>query len=94
MRTVVYGLAVVILIVALLSWRGGCFSPRSVRDDARTANVTGQQLDKVAKEVPAIREEQKEKQDEVEKIEGADQPLPPGFGTELERVRKRPQNTR
>jgi hypothetical protein len=75
---------IALAIIVLFSWRSGCAQSRR----ADQAVTVGKQLDKVAKETPAIRAEQKEKEDEVQEIDGADQPLPDGFGAELERVRR------
>ena len=58
------------------------------RDDNRTQVATGKALDRVATETPVIRQEQAEKQREVDQIQGADTPLPDGFGKSLERVRR------
>jgi len=58
------------------------------RDDNRTQIATGKALDRVATETPVIRQEQAEKQREVDQIQGADTPLPDGFGKSLERVRR------
>jgi hypothetical protein len=58
------------------------------RDDNRTQVATGKALDRVATETPVIRQEQAEKQNEAEKIKGADTRLPDGFGRSLERVRR------
>lgn len=81
------------IAVALLCVLGFGLSYCSKRDDdakgaAQTANATGKALDRVAEQTPAIRQDQKEKQDEVDTIEGADQRLPDGFGADLERVRR------
>lgn len=56
--------------------------------DLAPARATVDALDKVATETPVIRQDQQEKQDEVETINGADERLPDGFGAELERVRR------
>lgn len=75
-----------ILIGASLAWcsqRGA-----SQKRDAVVAKTTGRALDKVVAQTPIIRNEQKVKENEVAKIEGADERLPDGFGVELERVRR------
>jgi len=61
---------------------------RKARAEASVAQATGKALDRVAAETPVIRQEQAEKQNEAEKIEGADTRLPDGFGRSLERVRR------
>ncbi len=58
------------------------------RDDNRTQVATGKALDRVATETPVIRQDQAEKQREVDQIQGADTPLPDGFASQLERVRR------
>ena len=58
------------------------------RDDNRTQVATGKALDRVASETPVIRQEQAEKQREVDQIEGSDTRLPDGYGKSLERVRR------
>lgn len=78
-----------ILIVVTLSWCGERERRQRARSEASVAAATGKALDKVAKETPAIRQDQEEKQREVDRIPGADQRLPDGFGADLERVRRR-----
>lgn len=56
--------------------------------DIQVAKTTGKALDAVTTKTETIRSEQKAKEDEVAKIEGADQRLPDGFGRDLERVRR------
>jgi hypothetical protein len=60
----------------------------------RTQAATGKALDKVATETPIIRQDQEEKQRAVDEIEGADTPLPDGFGADLQRLRDRRENPR
>lgn len=61
---------------------------QSQKRDAVVAKTTGKALDKVAEQTPVIRQEQKEKENEVSAIEGSDARLPDGYGSELERVRR------
>lgn len=56
--------------------------------EARSQRAATQALDHVATQTPIIRADQEEKQRAVDQIQGADQPLPDGFGAELERVRR------
>lgn len=79
--------AIVSLLCLSLAVFTMCRKP-SARNEAKVSGSVGKQLDRVAAETPAIREEQSEKQREAEKIEGADTPLPAGFGQSLERVRR------
>ena len=46
-------------------------------------------LDNVAAQTPVIRQEQEEKQADVDKIEGSDTRLPDGYGDSLQRLRER-----
>lgn len=85
-RFVQIGAVIVVLIFmgVTLAWCVG----RGGRDDARIAAATGKALDKVAEQTPVIRQEQAEKQREVDQIEGSDTRLPDGYGKSLERVRR------
>jgi hypothetical protein len=91
-RIVQLGAIVVVLLFAMAVL--SMCNARSARNDARIAAATGKALDKVAEQTPAIRQEQEEKQRAVDDIQGADQPLPPGFGSDLERVRRGERNPR
>lgn len=62
---------------------------QSQKRDAVVAKTTGKALDKVAEQTPVIRQEQKEKENEVSAIEGSDARLPDGYGASLERVRSK-----
>lgn len=77
---------VVALVVGLLSWRASCSGDERAQRNTQVA--TGKALDKVAEQTPIIRQDQEEKQREVDQIPGADQRLPDGFGRDLERVRR------
>lgn len=78
-----------VIILCLLGFGLSYCSKRGddAKGAAQTSNATGKALDKVAEQTPAIRQEQQEKQDEVDTIKGADARLPDGFGADLERVR-------
>ena len=80
--------AVVVVVVLLLSWCADRARLKTMRGEATVAAATGKALDTVAEQTPVIRQQQAEKQREVEKIEGADQRLPDNFGRNLERVRR------
>lgn len=84
--------AVVALMVLAVFVLGRCDRDRSREQDRAIA--TGKALDKVAKETPAIRQDQQERQREVDQIEGSDQRLPDGYGAELERLRDRERDPR
>jgi hypothetical protein len=85
-RIVQIGAIVVVLCFCLAAFTM-CNKP-SARNEAKVARSVGKQLDRVAAETPVIRQEQEEKQREASQIEGADTPLPDGFGPSLERVRR------
>lgn len=74
-------------LARLLPWTS---QHRAARAEAQLvpAVASAKALDEVATATPAIRADQKEKEDEVDKIDGADARLPDGFGAELERVRR------
>lgn len=84
--------AIGVVLLILILWAALTYQTHRADqavEDARTARVTTDALDRVATETPIIRDDQKERQDEVDKIPGADQRLPDGFGADLERVRQR-----
>lgn len=84
-------IALVVIVLAILltmSWCADRARLKTMRGEATVAAAVGEALDTVAEQTPVIRQEQAEKQREVEKIEGADQRLPAGFGASLERVRR------
>lgn len=81
-------LIMLVIIMLALSWCSQRDRARKARSEATIAAVTGKALDQVAAETPAIRQDQEEKQREVDALEGADQRLPDGFGADLERVRR------
>lgn len=80
------------LLVLVVFVLGRCDRDRGREQDVAVA--TGKALDKVAKETPAIRQDQEERQREVDQIEGSDQRLPDGYGAELERLRDRERDSR
>jgi hypothetical protein len=87
------GIGVVALILALY----GAYRFQEARAnravaEARQATATADALDKVATETPAIRDDQKDRENEVSTIPGAETRLPDNFGRDLERVRQRPAN--
>ena len=79
---------IVLAILLTVSWCADRARLKTMRGEATVAAAVGEALDTVAEQTPVIRREQAEKQREVEKIEGADQRLPAGFGASLERVRR------
>lgn len=87
-------LLVIMVLVFGLSWCSERREAKRARSEASVAVATGKALDKVAAETSVTRQEQEEKQREVDTIEGSDQRLPDGYGAELERVRRgdKPRN--
>lgn len=85
-----YLAAVIALLVLATVVISRCTQSRD--QSARTEKATSKALDNVATQTPAIRQEQKDKQREVDNIEGSDQRLPDGYGAELERLRMRDRN--
>ena len=79
---------IVLALLLTMSWCADRARLKTMRGEATVAAATGEALDTVAEQTPVIRQEQAEKQREVEKIEGADQRLPDNFGRNLERVRR------
>lgn len=88
LRTILIGVFIALLLLALLGWKAGCDAAKTAKDEAALSQTVGTQLDKVSGQTAVVRQEQTEKTDEVDKIEGSDQRLPDGYGAELERVRR------
>jgi hypothetical protein len=88
LRAYLYLAAIVVVAVLLLSWCADRARLTAARREAPIAAATGKALDKVAEQTPVIRQEQEEKQREVDNIPGADDRLPDGFARDLERVRR------
>jgi septal ring-binding cell division protein DamX len=83
----IFAVVILLIIIGLsLAWCGQ--RGANQKRDAVVAKTTGRALDKVAEQTPVIRQEQKEKENEVSAIEGSDARLPDGFGADLERVRR------
>jgi hypothetical protein len=80
--------AVVVALILTMSWCADRARLKTLKVEARQGQVVGKALDTVAAQTPVIRQEQEEKEREVEQIQGADTPLPAGFGADLERVRR------
>jgi len=87
-RTIMILTVIVVAVFVLLSWRASCTRNERMKEEATIADAVAVNLDKVAKETPAIRQDQQEKQDAVDEIEGSDGRLPAGYGAELERLRR------
>jgi Flp pilus assembly protein TadB len=94
LRTILIAAVIIMCLLAVLSWRSACTSADKARREASIAAATGNALDNVAAKTPEIRADQKQKEDAVEKIDGADAPLPDGFASSLERVRRQPTESR
>lgn len=84
----IFAIIIMMIIIGLsLAWCGQ--RGANQKRDAVVAKTTGKALDKVAEQTPVIRQEQKEKENEVSAIEGSDARLPDGYGASLERVRSK-----
>jgi len=88
LRAYLYLAAVVVTAILLLSWCADQARIKKMRGEATVGQATGKALDTVATETPVIRQDQEEKQREVDNIPGADDRLPDGFARDLERVRR------
>lgn len=89
-RRVVVSMTLIAVFAFIMVFVTMCMTRQTdARQQVQITRATGKALDKVASQTPAIRQEQKEREHEAERIEGADAPLPDGFGRELERVRMR-----
>lgn len=76
----------VVIVMAFMLWNSRNIIQQQKRDIA-VATTTGRALDKASDRTTEARQEQQEKQREVDSIEGSDQRLPDGYGAELERLR-------
>lgn len=86
-KTILIAVAVICVCMAVLTV---CVQRKTIhaqKRDIAVAKETGKALDKVVTDTSDIRSEQKAKEDEASRIEGADVRLPDGYGAELERVR-------
>lgn len=84
----IFALVILLIIIGLsMAWCGQ--RGANQKRDAVVAKATGKALDRVAEQTPVIRQEQKEKENEVSAIEGSDARLPDGFARDLQRVRDR-----
>lgn len=80
---------VMVVILLTVAWCNQRNIIQQQKRDIAVATTTGKALDKAADKTTAIRQDQQEKQREVDQIEGSDQRLPDGFGAELERLRRK-----
>lgn len=79
---------IVFTVVMSLAWCSARRDAQNARSEARLSEATGKALDKVTAQTETIRQEQQEKQREVDAIEGSRDRLPDGYGESLERVRR------
>lgn len=77
-------IVVACLLFAVLTM---CQGSKTQHAKLQTENATGKALDKVTTQTQTINTDTKAKQDEADKIEGADTKLPDGYGSALQRVR-------
>lgn len=79
---------IVLALLLTMSWCADRARLKTMRGEATVGAATGKALDTVATETPVIRQQQAEKQREIDNIPGADARLPDGFAERLERVRR------
>lgn len=77
-------LVIACLLFAVLTM---CQGSKTQRAKLQTENATGKALDTVTTKTKVIRNDQQEKQADVDTIQGSDQRLPDGFASDLQRVR-------
>ena len=77
-------IVVACLLFAVLTM---CQGSKTQHAKLQTENATGRALDRVTTQTETINTDTKAKQDEADKIEGADTRLPDGYGSALQRVR-------
>jgi hypothetical protein len=77
-----------VAVILTMSWCADRARLKTLKVEARQGQAVGKALDAVASQTPVVRREQEEKERAVEQIQGADAPLPAGFGADLERVRR------
>lgn len=84
----------VIVVVACLLFAvlTMCQGSKTQHAKLQTENATGKALDRVTTKTETINADAKAKQDEADKIEGADTKLPDGYGSALQRVRDSKRN--
>ena len=82
-------LVVACLLFAVLTM---CQGAKTQHEKLQTENATGKALDRVTTKTETINTDTKAKQDEADKIEGADTKLPDGYGSALQRVRDGKRN--
>lgn len=80
--------AIVVVACLLFAVLTMCQGSKTQRAKLQTENATGRALDKVTTKTETINTDTKAKQDEADKIEGADTRLPDGYGARLECVRR------
>ena len=69
-----------------------CQGSKTQHAKLQTENATGKALDRVTTKTETINMDTKAKQDEADKIEGAETRLPDGYGSALQRVRDGKRN--
>lgn len=82
-------IVVACLLFAVLTM---CQGSKTQYAKLQTENATGKALDTVTTKTETINTDTKAKQDEADKIEGADTKLPDGYGSALQRVRDGKRN--
>lgn len=79
--------AMIVIACLLFAVLTMCQGSKTQRAKLQTENATGKALDRVTTQTDAINTDTKAKQNEADKIEGADTRLPDGYGADLQRVR-------
>lgn len=80
--------AIITVACLLFSVLTMCQGSKTQHAKLQTENATGRALDKVTTQTQAINADAKDKQNEVDKIPGANDRLPDGYGSRLECVRR------
>lgn len=79
--------AIVVVACLLFAVLTMCQGSKTQHAKLQTENATGKALDRVTTKTETIRNDQQEKQADVDTIQGSDQRLPDGFASDLQRVR-------
>lgn len=80
--------AIIVISCLLFAVLTMCQGSKTQHARLQTENATGKALDTVTTKTEVIRNEQHEKQADVDTIQGSDQRLPDGYGSRLECVRR------
>lgn len=84
--------AIIVIACLLFAVLTMCQGSKTQRAKLQTENATGKALDRVTAKTETINADTKAKQDEADKIPGANDRLPDGYGSALQRVRDGKRN--